>query len=435
MRCGFGGALGLRQHFAPRRSGRRRRRTGARSRRRSIWAMTDELWTCHLGTVEYREAADLQERLRERVIAGELPPLLLLLEHPAVYTLGRRSEPGDLPFGEDYWRAQGIDVVRTPRGGKLTYHGPGQLVGYPIMRARDIPAFMRTMEAALVDRAGRGGDQRARPRPRGAAVHRRLGRGPQDRVDRRARLARRDAHGFAVNVDNDVAPFHQVTACGLPGVRMTSVALETGRAGGLGVLPQARRLRLRAGPRAAPADRRARRGSGSRRSRVSAPRRCARHEGVARTPSGCAAAASCCASAATRSSAPSAAAASAASSPLEPRRTRSAGAAARTSATARSRCCWRAAARAARRRRERCCTSRPSGASASAPLPPGLRYVTADLDPRQGRPRSSTSARSTCPTRPSTRSSAATCSSTSTATRDALAELRRVRRRRAAGCC
>jgi len=92
-----------------------------------------ELWTCVLGTVEYRRAVELQEQLRARVVARELPDLLLLLEHPAVYTLGRRSESGDLPFGEDYWRAQGIDVVRTQRGGKLTYHGPGQLVGYPVL--------------------------------------------------------------------------------------------------------------------------------------------------------------------------------------------------------------------------------------------------------------------------------------------------------------
>ena len=73
-----------------------------------------ELWTCHLGTVEYREAAALQEDLRERVIAGELPDLLLLLEHPPVYTLGRRSEPGDLPFGEEHWRARRASTSCAP---------------------------------------------------------------------------------------------------------------------------------------------------------------------------------------------------------------------------------------------------------------------------------------------------------------------------------
>jgi len=192
-----------------------------------------ELWTCHLGTIGYAEAARLQESLRERVIAGELPDLLLLLEHPPVYTLGRRAEAADLPFGEDFWRARGIDVVRTPRGGKLTYHGPGQLVGYPIMRVGgDIPGFVRTMEAAIVEALAAEGIA-ARGRDHEGAAY--TGVWVEDRkiasigihVSRGV-----SSHGFAVNVDNDVEPFHQVTACGLPGVRMTSIALETGRTDG-----------------------------------------------------------------------------------------------------------------------------------------------------------------------------------------------------------
>jgi lipoate-protein ligase B len=189
-----------------------------------------ELWTVNLGTVEYREAAALQERLRERVIEGELPDLLLLLEHPPVYTLGRRSEPGDLPGGADFWRAQGIDVVETARGGKLTYHGPGQLVGYPIMRADDIPAFIAAMEGALVDALAQEGIS-SRGRDRDGAAY--TGVWVEDRkiASIGVHVSRGvSSHGFALNVDNDVEPFHQVTACGLPGVRMTSVALETGRA-------------------------------------------------------------------------------------------------------------------------------------------------------------------------------------------------------------
>jgi lipoyl(octanoyl) transferase len=187
-----------------------------------------ELWSCQLGTVEYRAAAVLQGQLRERVIAGELPDLLLLLEHPPVYTLGRRSVPADLPFGADFWRARGIDVVQTPRGGKLTYHGPGQLVGYPIMRAADIPAFVRTMERALVTALAETGlESRGRdhdgPAYTGVWVEDRKIASIGVHVSRGV-----SAHGFALNVDNDVEPFHQVTACGLPGVRMTSVALETG---------------------------------------------------------------------------------------------------------------------------------------------------------------------------------------------------------------
>jgi lipoyl(octanoyl) transferase len=192
-----------------------------------------ELWTCHLGTVEYREAAALQESLRERVIAGELPDLLLLLEHPAVYTLGRRSDPSDLPFGPDFWRARGIDVVRTARGGKLTYHGPGQLVGYPIMRAGDIPAFIGAMERAIVTALAEEGVE-ARGRDHEGAAY--TGVWVEDRkiASIGVHFSRGvSAHGFALNIDNDVEPFHQVTACGLPGVRMTSVALETGRTGTL----------------------------------------------------------------------------------------------------------------------------------------------------------------------------------------------------------
>jgi lipoate-protein ligase B len=189
-----------------------------------------ELWTCNLGTVEYREAAALQERLRERVIAGDLPDLLLLLEHPPVYTLGRRSEPSDLPFGEEFWRARGIDVVKTARGGKLTYHGPGQLVGYPIMHAADVPAFIGRMEDAIVAAlAEEGVESRGRDREGPAYT----GVWVEDRkiASIGVHISRGvSAHGFAINVDNDVEPFHQVTACGLPDVRMTSVALETGRA-------------------------------------------------------------------------------------------------------------------------------------------------------------------------------------------------------------
>jgi lipoate-protein ligase B len=178
----------------------------------------DELWTSYLGLVDYREAVDVQERLRERVQAGELPDLLLLLQHPPVYTLGRRSEPGELPLGDD------IPVVDTERGGKLTYHGPGQLVGYPIMHVPNVREFVTTMERALVTAIGDAGV------PEGTRDGREFtGVWVEDRkiasigihVSRRVSM-----HGFAVNVDNDLAPFTNVVACGLPGVRMTSLREE-----------------------------------------------------------------------------------------------------------------------------------------------------------------------------------------------------------------
>jgi lipoate-protein ligase B len=177
-----------------------------------------ELWTCHLGTVDYREAVALQERLRARVQAGDLPDLLLLLEHPPVYTTGRRSEAGELPVGGE------IDVVETERGGKLTYHGPGQLVGYPIMHVPNVRAFVETMEGALVAalaEAGVPATIRAGREFTGVWVGERKIASIGIHVSRRVSM-----HGFAVNVDNDLEPFERVVACGLPGVRMTSLRQE-----------------------------------------------------------------------------------------------------------------------------------------------------------------------------------------------------------------
>ena len=83
-----------------------------------------ELWVAQLGTIPYEDGVRLQETLRERRQAGALPDLLLVLEHPPVYTKGRRTEPADLPMGQDWYRARGIDVCDTDRGGRVTYHGP-----------------------------------------------------------------------------------------------------------------------------------------------------------------------------------------------------------------------------------------------------------------------------------------------------------------------
>ncbi len=192
-----------------------------------------DLLVCHLGRVPYEEGLELQERLRSRVQDGELGELLLLLEHEPVYTLGRRSQEGDLPLGEDWCRAQGIDVVKTRRGGKLTYHGPGQLVGYPIMRVGDVPAFVATMEGAIVDALAEAGVT-ARPRSHEGREYTGVWAGERKLASIGIHVSRGvSAHGFAVNVTNDLAPFTWVVACGLPSVSMTSVALE-GSPEGLG---------------------------------------------------------------------------------------------------------------------------------------------------------------------------------------------------------
>jgi lipoyl(octanoyl) transferase len=196
--------------------------------------MADELWTTHLGVVEYREAHALQERVRAARQADAIPDTLLLLEHPPIYTRGRRSQPGELVMGADWYRAQGLDIVDTDRGGLLTYHGPGQLVGYPIMRVSDLMAYVGTMERAIVAALADEGVTRARGRSgEGREV---IGAWIEDRKIASIGVHRSRAvttHGFAVNVDNDLAPFGWVVACGLPEVAMTSVARELGADGHL----------------------------------------------------------------------------------------------------------------------------------------------------------------------------------------------------------
>jgi lipoyl(octanoyl) transferase len=179
-----------------------------------------ELWVCHLGRVDYAEAAALQERLRERVRAGELPETMLLLEHPPVYTVGRRTADADLPLP-----SVGIEVVSTPRGGQLTYHGPGQLVGYPIMRVENVPEFVLTMERAIVAALADAGLEAGT-----RLGHKHVGvwvGGERKIASVGIHISQGvSAHGFAVNVENDLAPFTQVVACGLPDVTMTSLRAE-----------------------------------------------------------------------------------------------------------------------------------------------------------------------------------------------------------------
>ena len=188
--------------------------------------LSDEIWVCHLGHIPYSDGVAVQETIRARRQARELPDTLLLLEHPPTYTLGRRSGADDLPLGEDFYRAKGIDVVDTDRGGKLTYHGPGQLVGYPIMRIDDVGRYLRTIEAAIVAALA---EQRIQARSRhdegidytGVWVGERKIASIGVHVSRGV-----TTHGFAVNVDNDLGPFSSVVACGLPDVQMTSLADE-----------------------------------------------------------------------------------------------------------------------------------------------------------------------------------------------------------------
>lgn len=190
-----------------------------------------ELWVCHLGSVEYREALALQERVRAARQTDQLPDVLLTLEHPHVYTLGRRAGPGELPMGEWWYRGQGMDLVETDRGGKVTYHGPGQLVGYPIVRVDDVVAYVRLLERALVAALAEEGVQ-AYARPQDGPDYTGVWVGDRKIASIGVHVARGvTTHGFAVNVDNDLEPFSWIVPCGLAGVRMTSLALEVGAHG------------------------------------------------------------------------------------------------------------------------------------------------------------------------------------------------------------
>jgi lipoyl(octanoyl) transferase len=187
-----------------------------------------ELRVHRLGTVPYRGAVALQTDFQAQRQGDAIPDTLLLLEHPPVYTRGRRSLDGELTLGVDFYRAKGIEIVPTDRGGRVTYHGPGQLVGYPIMRVHDIGAHLRTMEAAIVAAlADYGIEARSRCAEgidyTGVWVEERKIASIGVHVSRGV-----STHGFAVNVVNDLEPFSWIVACGLPDVTMTSLARELG---------------------------------------------------------------------------------------------------------------------------------------------------------------------------------------------------------------
>ena len=189
-----------------------------------------------LGRVPYRQAWDLQRRLAAARATDAIQDQLLLLEHPAVLTLGRQADPSHVRASAVALRERGIEVIRVERGGEVTYHGPGQLVAYPILRLDRrgllLRPLVRALEGALADtcaelgvaagpREGHPGcwcePDGARPRKIGA-----LGL----RVERGVTY-----HGIALNVDVDLADFELIDPCGEPETVSTSVAAEGGRIG------------------------------------------------------------------------------------------------------------------------------------------------------------------------------------------------------------
>jgi lipoyl(octanoyl) transferase len=183
----------------------------------------EEIWVAQLGVIPYADALALQHRLRVARQADAVPDILLLLEHPPVYTRGRRALPGELPMGAAWYADRGIDVIDTDRGGRVTYHGPGQLVGYPIMRITDVIVYLRTMEDAIISAlAEEGVSAGMRDGLTGVWVDDRKIASIGVHVSRGV-----TTHGFAVNVENDLRPFEWVVPCGIQGVTMTSIERET----------------------------------------------------------------------------------------------------------------------------------------------------------------------------------------------------------------
>jgi lipoyl(octanoyl) transferase len=188
---------------------------------------TPTLTVLRSGLVDYREAWAEQQRLHEAVAAGEQPDTVLLLEHPSVFTAGKRTEPADRPF-------DGTPVVDVDRGGKITWHGPGQLVGYPILKLADpidVVAYVRRVEQMLIDVCAEFGVTASRVDGRSGAWV----RGDGTRPDRKIaaigiRVARGvTLHGFSLNCDCDLGNFDRFVPCGIRDAGVTSLSAELGR--------------------------------------------------------------------------------------------------------------------------------------------------------------------------------------------------------------
>jgi lipoyl(octanoyl) transferase len=189
------------------------------------------LWVTPLGSLPYAEALELQRAVARARIGGEIPEdVLLLVEHPPVVTLGRSAKAQHLIAAPELLRARGVDVFEVERGGDVTFHGPGQLVGYPIIdlkrHKQDLHWYLRQVEEALIRALG----------ALSIAAERTAGlTGVWTRGRKIASIGvhARDWvtwHGFALNVTTDLSYFDLIVPCGIQGVTMTSIARELGDA-------------------------------------------------------------------------------------------------------------------------------------------------------------------------------------------------------------
>jgi lipoyl(octanoyl) transferase len=180
--------------------------------------------------VEYERAWAMQRNLHARVVAGEAPDTVLLLEHPPVYTAGRRTSPHERPV-------DGTPVVDVDRGGRITWHGPGQLVGYPVVRLAapvDVVSYVRRLEEALIRTCADLGVAAERVDGRSgvwiAADPAAGGRRERKVAAIGVRVAQGvTMHGFALNCDPDLSWFSRIVPCGIPDADVTSLSAELGR--------------------------------------------------------------------------------------------------------------------------------------------------------------------------------------------------------------
>jgi lipoyl(octanoyl) transferase len=192
----------------------------------SIRSATAPIDVSRLGTVDYEDAWALQRELADARVAGG-PDTLLLLEHPSVYTAGRRTLPQERPL-------DGTPVIDTDRGGKITWHGPGQLVGYPIIglaEPLDVVNFVRRLEESLIHVCAELGLETGRVEGRSGVWVPADARGPARKVGAiGVRVSRATTlHGFALNCDCDLSAFTSIVPCGISDAGVTSLTAELGR--------------------------------------------------------------------------------------------------------------------------------------------------------------------------------------------------------------
>jgi lipoyl(octanoyl) transferase len=177
------------------------------------------------GLVDYQEAWDIQRTIHAEVAAGTRPNTFLMLEHPSVYTAGRRTEDAERP-------TDGTPVINVDRGGRITWHGPGQLVGYPIIKLQnptELVGFVREIESGLIHVCADLGVTAIRIEGR-SGVWIQDGRGDRKIAAIGIRVAKGTTmHGFALNVNPDLSAFGQIVPCGIADADVTSIEIELGR--------------------------------------------------------------------------------------------------------------------------------------------------------------------------------------------------------------